>query len=118
MVAVFEQRHSKRTDVRWPVSLWNPKATRFYNGKSINVSSDGALVAFSMQAPISQGQEVEINFPRTEPLARSKGSCARIKTARVVRIDRSESLDSAIIKVGLEFQSPSPIQNEPLLEPV
>ena len=118
MVALFEQRNSKRTDVRWPVSLWNPMATRFYNGKSINVSGDGALVALSMQAPIAQGQEVEINFPRTEPLARSKGRFARIKTARVVRIDRSEALDSAIIKVGLEFQNPDHIYTEPLLEPV
>ena len=93
-------------EVRWPVSLWNPKATRFSNGRSLNVSADGALLSLPMQVPLCEGQDVEINFPRTEMLAKDKGGFCRIKTARVVRIDRSEAVTSATIKVGLEFYKP------------
>ena len=103
MVCAFEQRSAKRTDVSWPVSIWNPKATKFYNGRSVNVSSDGALVALPLNVPICEGQELELNFPRTETLAKDKGSFARIKTARVVRVDRGDTVTAARIKVGLEF---------------
>ena len=103
MVCTFEQRNALRTPVSWPVSVWHPKASKFYNGRSINVSSDGALICLPMKTPIRMGQNLELNFPRTEILADLKGSFARIKTARVIRIDRSKSLNSATIQVGLEF---------------
>lgn len=103
MVCAFEQRNSSRSAVRWPISVWHPSAARFFNGRSLNVSSEGALVLLPMQTPIKEGQKVEVNFPRAENLASEKGSCARIKAARVIRVDRSEILDNAAIKVGLEF---------------
>jgi hypothetical protein len=103
MVCAFEQRSTERTDVSWPVSIWNPKATKFYNGRSVNVSKDGALIALPLNAPVCEGQELELNFPRTETLAKDKGGFARIKTARVVRVDRNDTVTAAKIKVGLEF---------------
>ena len=103
MVCAFEQRHSKRSDVSWPVSVWHPKASRFFNARSVNVSRGGALLHMPLKAPIREGQSVEMNFPRAETLAAEKGHFARIKTARVVRIDRTESLARATIKVGLQF---------------
>lgn len=115
MVAAFEQRSARRTDVSWPVSIWNPKATRFYNGRSVNVSSGGALVALPMNAPVVEGQALEVNFPRSESLAKQKGAFARVKSARVVRIDRSDVMNTARIKVGLEFESRSTVPAEPLL---
>ena len=69
----------------------------------MDVSKGGALLQMPMKVPIRQGQSLEINFPRLEPLAKEKGSSARIKQARVVRVDRSEILASAMIKVGLVF---------------
>lgn len=103
MVCAFEQRQSRRSAVRWPVSVWHPMAARFINGRSLNVSSDGALVLLPMQSPIKEGQSVEVNFPRAENLASEKGRCARIKAARVIRVDRNNVLDNAAIKVALEF---------------
>jgi hypothetical protein len=103
MVRAIEQRSSERNDVNWPVSVWNPKAVRFFNGKSVNVSSDGALISLPLKTPVCEGQDIEINFPRTEAIAKYKGSYARVKTARVVRIDRSSILNEAAIKVGLQF---------------
>ena len=113
MVCVNEQRRAERSEVVWPVSLWHPKAVRFFNGRSMNVSSTGVLVKLPLKIPLAEGQEVELNFPRSEPLAKDKGSFARIKTARVVRIDRTESLKSAAVMVGLAFAD----QPDPFPEP-
>ena len=98
-----EHRSSHRTAINWPVSVWHPTASMFFNGRSVNVSRAGVLVTLPMKAPIRQGQHLELNFPRSKPLANSKGGFARIKTARVVRIDRDDTLNSTDVKVGLEF---------------
>ncbi|MBN2212077.1 MAG: PilZ domain-containing protein [Sedimentisphaerales bacterium] len=111
MVCAFEQRHSQRSTVRWPVSVWHPVAGKFFNGKSINVSSDGALILLPLRAPVREGQQVEINFPRAETLANEKGCAARIKPARVVRVERTNAIATAAVKVALEFQ-PAPVPVE------
>jgi hypothetical protein len=103
MVCMYEQREAERLRVDWPVSVWHPKASRFFNGHSVNVSRKGALVLLPMKTPVREGQELEINFPRAEKLAEDKGAAARIKSAKVVRIDRYESVTSATIKVALAF---------------
>ena len=89
VMSAHEQRGARRTDLAWPVSLWHPKALRFFNGRSMNVSRTGVLLTLPMKAPLRQGQDVELNFPRAETLAKDKGGSARIKTARVVRISPS-----------------------------
>ena len=103
MVSAYEQRGAKRTDVTWPVSVWHPQASRFFNGQSMNVSRTGVMLTLPLKTPLQPGQDVELNFPRTKSLAQDKGSFARIKNAKVVRIDRSDSLSSATVKVGLSF---------------
>jgi hypothetical protein len=47
---------------------------------------------------------VELNFPRTETLAKEKGQFARIKSGKVVRVDRTNLLESAEIGVGIVFE--------------
>jgi len=103
LVCGFEQRQSERWTVSWPVSVWHPQAGQFFNGHSINVSGKGALLTLPMRAPVCEGQDLELNFPRSEALAEDKGVFARIKKARVVRVDRGELLSSAVVKVGLVF---------------
>ena len=116
MVRAIEQRSSERNDVSWPVSVWNPKADRFFNGRSVNVSSEGALISLPLQTPVCEGQDIEINFPRTEAIAKHKGCYARVKTARVVRIDRSDTLNKAAIKIGLQFYANTECFEPPQLE--
>ena len=112
MVCAFEQRHSARSEVSWPVSIWHPKASRFFNGRSVNVSTGGALVRMPLKSPVREGQDIELNFPRGEELTSKKGGSARIKPARVVRIDRSDMLSSATIQVGLEFCDEQRVEKE------
>ncbi len=103
MVFLNEQRQSKRSIIKWPVSVWHPKASRFFNGRSVNVSKQGALVELPMKTPVQIGQFLEINMPRHEELSRIEGQDARIKKAKVIRIDRNDALESTLVKVGLEF---------------
>ena len=99
-----EQRKTTRTPVAWPVSVWLPEANRFFNGRSSNISSGGVLVRIPATTPLRTGHVVELNFPRTMTLAKRKGCFARIKSGRVVRIERSELLDDATIGIGIVFE--------------
>ncbi len=103
METVVEQRREMRSDIAWPVSMWLVDANRFFNGRSANVSRNGAYLKVPMTTPVKAGQSVEVNFPRTEALAREKGSFARIKTGTVVRVERQDVLDSAEVGVAVLF---------------
>ena len=101
--AVVEQRQDIRQDLSWPVSVWLPEANRFFNGKSVNVSKGGALISIPMTTPVEAGNEIEVNFPRTTTLAKQKGQYARIKNAKVVRVDRQQMLHDGSIGVAIQF---------------
>jgi hypothetical protein len=102
--AVVEQRKDTRSDLVWPVSVWLPQANRFFNGKSQNVSKGGAYITLPMTAPIRQGQEIEVNFPRTSSLAKQKGQYARIKSGRILRVERDKMLRNATIGLAVQFK--------------
>ena len=104
MQALTEQRKDSRSSVSWPVSVWIPQANRFFNGRSCNISKTGVLITLPVTAPIRPGQVVELNFPRTETLAKEKGQFARIKSGKVVRVDRENLLEDAEVGVGIAFQ--------------
>ena len=104
METLTEQRKDNRNIVSWPVSVWIPEANRFFNGRSCNISKTGVFITLPVTAPIRPGHIVELNFPRTEALAKEKGQFARIKTGKVVRVDRKNLLESAEIGVGIAFQ--------------
>ena len=104
MEALVEQRKDSRNTVSWPVSVWIPEANRFFNGRSCNISKTGVFITLPVTAPVRTGHIVELNFPRTEALAKEKGQFARIKTGKVVRVDRKNLLESAEIGVGIAFQ--------------
>ena len=104
MQAMIEQRKDSRSNVSWPVSVWIPEANRFVIGRSCNISKTGVFVILPITAPVRTGRIVEVNFPRTEILAKEKGQFARIKSGRIVRVDRTSLLENAEIGVGIAFE--------------
>ena len=104
METLVEQRKSTRTDVSWPVSVWLPEANRFFNGRSSNISKTGVLIRLPVSTPLQAGHVVELNFPRTMALAKKKGGFARIKSGKVVRVERKDILRDANIGVAVEFE--------------
>ena len=103
MQATIEQRTESRNNVSWPVSVWMPDANRFFYGRSCNISRTGVFITLPVTTPIQTGHVVELNFPRTQALAKEKGQFARIKTGRVVRVDRKTLLENAEVGVGIAF---------------
>ena len=101
---VVEQRKNARTQLSWPVSLWLPEANRFFNGQSANVSKTGVFLVVPMTPPVRPGHVVEINFPRTVTLAKEKGQFARIKSGKVLRVERKSVLKDAKIGVAIGFE--------------
>jgi hypothetical protein len=85
------------------VSVWLPEANRFFNAQSVNISRGGALIALPMTTPVRPGHIVELNFPRTVTLAKQRGQFARIKTAKVLRVNRNNALQDASIQVAVQF---------------
>lgn len=103
MDAIIEQRKDARTRLSWPVSLWLPEANRFFNGRSANISRTGVFITVPMTTPVRTGHTVEVNFPRTEVLAKKKGGFARIKSGKVVRVERNNMLKDTKIGVAIQF---------------
>jgi len=104
METLIEQRKDARTAVSWPVSVWLPEANRFFNGRSSNISKTGVFVTVPITMPVRLGHTVEINFPRTVTLAKQKGQFARIKSGKVVRVDRKNMLKDANVGVAIAFE--------------
>ena len=101
---MVENRANARTDLTWPISVWLPEANRFFNAQTVNVAKGGVLVTMPMTTPIRTGHIVELNFPRTQNLAKQKGQFARIKSGKVIRVDRSGLTVSANINVAVQFE--------------
>ena len=104
METVIEHRTDTRTELSWPISLWLPEANRFFNGRSSNISKAGVLLTIPITTPVRNGHVVEINFPRTAALAKKKGGFSRIKTGKVVRVERGQSIKSADMCVAVQFE--------------
>ena len=104
METLIEQRKETRMAVSWPVSVWLPEANRFFNGRSSNISKTGVFVTVPITMPVRLGHTVEINFPRTVTLAKQKGQFARVKSGKVVRVDRKNMLKDASIGVAIAFE--------------
>lgn len=103
METLVEQRKETRTEISWPVSIWLPEAHRFFNGQSSNISKTGVFIEMPMTTPIRAGHTIELNFPRTMALAKKKGCFSRIKTGKVVRVERRNMLKDTSIGVAVQF---------------
>jgi len=103
METLIEQRRETRTRLSWPVSLWLPDANRFFNGRSANISKTGVFITVPMTTPVRTGNTVEVNFPRTETLAQEKGQFARVKSGKVVRVERQNILKDTTIGIAIAF---------------
>ena len=103
METLIEQRRETRTKLSWPVSLWLPDANRFFNGRSANISKTGVFITVPMTTPVRAGNTVEVNFPRTEALAQEKGQFARVKSGKVVRVERQNILKDTTIGIAIAF---------------
>ena len=102
-----EERKCVRTDLSWPVSIWVPAINRFLNGKTVNISEGGVRISTDFEGVCRVGQVVEVNFPRTEILAKEKGQYSRIKSGKIVRMDTTGPsytlIERGAIHIAVQF---------------
>jgi hypothetical protein len=98
-----ERRKSKRYDLDWPVCLWHELTQRFYTGRSINISSTGALIHIPLTVPLRTNEKVELNFPPPENSSDMEHSPAKVFSAQVIRVNRGQSILEANQAVALRF---------------
>ncbi len=98
-VAQQERRAAKRVKLDWPVCLWHDNTQQFYNGRSANISATGALIKLPLTAPIRQDDSVEVNFPAPDDSIEE----SKVFTARVVRVNRGQSILEGNQFVALQF---------------
>jgi hypothetical protein len=100
---VSERRKNKRYTLDWPVCLWHELNQRFYSGRSINISSSGALIHLPLTVPLRANEKVELNFPPPENEDTKEKIPAKVFTAKVIRVNRGQSILDANQSVALKF---------------
>jgi len=100
-MSIAEQRTFPRSELNQAIHLWHPQAGRLYPVKILNHSKSGVLIAASMRCPLRQGQYVQLQFTPAESFDDTRTSPEQL--ARVMRVDRTQTLEDASIKAGLMF---------------
>ena len=98
-----EHRKAKRYKLDWPVCVWHEATGKFYNGRSVNISSNGALLRLPLTAPIRMAEGLEVNFPSPEGLAADRYP-AKVFTSQVVRVNRPQSILDGQQQVAVRFE--------------
>jgi len=103
MVTQDDRRTAKRYPLQWQVCLWHEASKRFFSGTSANISRTGALLYMPLTAPINLNEKVEVNFPSPQ-LPESDRYPAKTFSAKVVRVNRPQSILQGRQAVALQFQ--------------
>lgn len=107
-----ERRSSERRASVRPAKVYDPRADRFYAGRTSNISADGALLCLRRSLPVHVGDRFEVGIAGDgdEVLLR----LADLRLARVVRVTALDALEQAI---AIEFNEPSAIPMVPEVVP-
>jgi c-di-GMP-binding flagellar brake protein YcgR len=98
-----ERRSAKRYQLDRPVCLWHESAQRFYSGRSVNISNSGALIQLPLTIPIRLQEKVDLNFPTPEGTDGCRQHSDKVFSAKVIRVNRGQSVLEASQAVALEF---------------
>ncbi|MBN2843502.1 MAG: PilZ domain-containing protein [Sedimentisphaerales bacterium] len=102
-----ENRRAYRTEIDCSLKFNHKPSSKSLRGRCLNISETGALVIVPMQVPVIAGQTVEMSFSANgmEQLEKvNLEAPASHMTAVVTRIDRSNLLQDAGVRVGVEFR--------------
>jgi hypothetical protein len=108
-----DRRGSERVDMVRPLKVYDPKADRFFPGRTSNVSAGGALLCIRRSMPIQAGDRVDVGIAGLdagdEPMR-----LANMRSARVVRVSAIDALEQA---VAVHFNEPSAVTIVPEATP-
>jgi hypothetical protein len=99
----LEKRAAQRQPTHEPFAVWHPQAGRWFSARGDNISQSGILISLPLRTPLRKGQCLEISS-QMNSTDHSTIDENPVRSARVVRIDRRDSITTSCIKVALNFQ--------------
>jgi len=98
----IERRRGMRIRQSRPIKIFEPTAARYFGGQTSDVSSTGLKIELPAAMPVKAGKLVSIHVGLNElgqPLANRR----QMIPARVVWVDRPESMATRTVMAGIEF---------------
>ncbi|HWE95050.1 MAG: hypothetical protein JWP03_1170 [Phycisphaerales bacterium] len=98
----FERRRGLRVAQQRPVKVFESTTSRYFGGRTEDVSSTGLRIELPAFAPIRTGETLNIHVGLSEQ-GESLANRRQMIPARVVWVNRSQSLKRGRLEVGVEF---------------
>ena len=97
-----ERRRGLRIRQDRPVKIFEPRRSRYFGGKTCDISSTGLRIELPAFATVQMGETVNIHVGLSN-VGQSLANRRNMMPARVVWVDRME--ESGTLEVGVEFIS-------------
>ena len=97
-----ERRRGLRIRQNRPVKLYEPRGSRYFGGKTCDISSTGLRIELPAFATMQTGETVNVHVGLSSA-GQSLANRRSMMPARVVWVDRME--ESGTLEVGVEFIS-------------
>src|SRR5256885_776921 len=96
-----ERRRGLRIRTSRPVKVFEPAASRYFGGETRDISTTGLRIELPAFAPIGEGETLNIHVSpgKSGALANRR----QMMPARVVWVDRTDSIRTGRICAGVEF---------------
>jgi hypothetical protein len=97
-----ERRRGLRIRQSRPIKVFETAAAKYYGGQTEDVSVTGLRIELPASAPLAEGEILNIHVGRTHA-GQSLANRRQMMPARVVWIDRHDSLRTGKLTAGVEF---------------
>jgi len=99
-----ERRRGLRIEQDRPIKVFEPAGSRYFGGKTQDISSTGLRIELPMHAAIREGETLSVHVGLSDR-GQSLANRRQMLRARVVWVDRSSSASTGKLNVGVEFMA-------------
>jgi hypothetical protein len=97
-----ERRRGLRIEQDRPIKVFEPTGSRYFGGKTQDISSTGLRIELPLHAPVREGETLAVHVGLSDR-GQSLANRRQMLRARVVWVDRSSSQAAGKVQVGVEF---------------
>ena len=99
-----ERRRGLRIRQARPVKVFQATAARYFGGQTEDISTTGLRVELPATAPLGEGDMLSIHVGPSR-MGQALANFRQMMPARVVWVDRVDSMQTGRISAGIEFVS-------------
>jgi hypothetical protein len=97
-----ERRRGLRVRQARPVKVFEPAASKYYGGQTEDISVTGLRIELPASAPLAEGEVLNIHVGPSHA-GQALANRRQMMQARVVWVDRHDSLRTGRLCAGIEF---------------